>query len=100
MADRAYQTLSQTPDVRVDVLEARQRIRGLPEYALDLSRVDYARVASAMGLAAATITEPEQLRPALQQAMIADRATLIDVQVDARPYQDGFGPTTGVAVSD
>ena len=79
-------------------IKARQRIRGLPEYGLDLSCVDYAQVASALGLAAATITDPEQLRPALQQAMQADRATLIDVRVDPRPYQDGFGPTTGVAV--
>jgi len=48
-----------------------------------LPDVDYAGFASSLGLAARTITEPGQIGSAWEQALAADRPTVLDVHVDA-----------------
>ena len=76
-------------------IRARQRARGFPAYALDLQPVDYAQVARACGLQGVTVSHPDQFQAALQRALGAATATLIDARVDPEPYWAGFVPTTG-----
>lgn len=83
-------------DHALGTIKSRQRSRGMAEYKLDLYPVDLAAVARACGLFGVTVQTPEEFENALAAAMVADRTTLIDAQVDPRSYQDSFGPTIGV----
>ncbi|HEX5402902.1 MAG TPA: thiamine pyrophosphate-requiring protein [Pseudonocardiaceae bacterium] len=47
-----------------------------------LPDVDYAAFAANLGLASETITDPEQLAPAWDRALAADRPTVLDVHTD------------------
>jgi pyruvate dehydrogenase (quinone) len=47
-----------------------------------LPDVDYAAFAAGLGLNAHTITDPDQLGPAWQKALAADRPTVLDVHTD------------------
>jgi pyruvate dehydrogenase (quinone) len=47
-----------------------------------LPDVDYAAFAASLGLAARTITSPDELGPAWEEALAADRPTLLDVHTD------------------
>jgi pyruvate dehydrogenase (quinone) len=47
-----------------------------------LPDVDYAAFAASLGFATQTITDPEQIAPAWDQALAADRPTLLDVHTD------------------
>ena len=82
-------------DQAYGTIRARQRARGFPAYSLDLQPVDYAQVARACGLHGVTVSDPEEFRTALRQALNADTATLIDARVDPEPYWASFVPTTG-----
>jgi len=57
---------------------------GSPKFAESqtLPDVSYADFATSLGLAAATVTEPGQLGPAWDQALAADRPTVLDVHCD------------------
>jgi acetolactate synthase I/II/III large subunit len=83
-------------DHALGTIKSRQRSRGMAEYKLDLYPIDLAAVARACGLYGVTVRTPEALQQALTVAMVADRTTLIDAQVEPRAYQDSFGPTIGV----
>ncbi len=83
-------------DDALGTMKWRQKARGMPEYKLQLQRVDYAEVARCCGLAGATVDTPEGFREALKAAFSADVGTLIDCRLDAQAYQDSFGPTIGV----
>ncbi len=83
-------------DHALGTIKSRQRGRGMAEYKLDLHPVDLAAVARACGLLGVTVQTPEELEKALAAAMVADRTTLIDAQVEPRAYQNSFGPTIGV----
>ncbi|MCY3760348.1 MAG: thiamine pyrophosphate-dependent enzyme, partial [Gemmatimonadetes bacterium] len=83
-------------DDALGTMRWRQKARGMPEYKLQLQRVDYAEVARCCGLAGATVDTPEAFREALKAAFAADVTTLIDCRLDAQAYQDSFGPTIGV----
>jgi acetolactate synthase I/II/III large subunit len=83
-------------DHALGTIKSRQRSRGMAEYKLDLQPVDFAAVARGCGLLGVTVRAPEELEKALLAATVADRTTLIDAQVEPRPYQDSFGPTIGV----
>ena len=47
-----------------------------------LPDVDYAAFAASLGLAARTVTSPDELGPAWEEALAADRPTLLDVHTD------------------
>lgn len=83
-------------DSALGTMKSRQKSRGLPDYGLDLHPVDLAQVARACGLNGVTVRDPEALPGALDDALRADRTTLIDARVDPAAYQDSFGPTIGV----
>lgn len=57
---------------------------GAPKFeeSQSLPDVDYAAFASGLGLAAETVTDPEQLGGAWERALAADRPTLLDVHTD------------------
>jgi len=82
-------------DQAYGTIRARQRARGFPAYSLDLQPVDYAQVARACGLQGVAVSDPDEFRTALQQALHADTATVIDARVDPEPYWASFVPTTG-----
>ena len=83
-------------DQALGTMKARQKSRAMPDYALDLQTVDFASVARACGLRGVTVEAPEQFEQAFDEAMSADRTTLIDARVDPQAYQDSFGPMIGV----
>lgn len=48
----------------------------------DLSNPDFGALAQLFGAYGATVTDPEQLRPALEEALAAGRPAVVDVHVD------------------
>ena len=83
-------------DQALGTMKARQKIRSLPDYGLDLHPVQFAEVARACGLKAATVDTPEDFERELGAAMTAGCPTLIDARVDPGIYQDSFGRTVGM----
>jgi pyruvate dehydrogenase (quinone) len=57
---------------------------GAPKFeeSQQLPDVDYAAFAAGLGLATRTVTDPNQLGPAWEQALSADRPTVLDVHTD------------------
>jgi thiamine pyrophosphate-dependent acetolactate synthase large subunit-like protein len=64
---------------------------GNPEFACDLSEVDFAKVAEGCGLRGLRVTQPEECRAALQEALAHDGPALVDCVVD--PEETPFGET-------
>ena len=84
-------------DMALGTMKARQKMRKMTPYALDLHRVGFEQIARACGLKAATVDNPEDFERALRAAMTADCATVIDARVDPEIYQDSFGRTVGMS---
>ena len=57
-------------------------VNGLPDYGTDVHDVNYAAVASAIGLHGERVTEPSRLRGALQEAFAYNGPALIEVMTD------------------
>lgn len=57
-------------------------VKGLPDYGTDVHDVNYAEVASAIGLHGERVTEPTRLRGALQEAFAYNGPALIEVMTD------------------
>ena len=59
-------------------------MQGTPKFAESqtLPTVDFAAFAASLGLGAITVKTPEQVGPAWDQALAADRPTLLDVHTD------------------
>lgn len=57
---------------------------GAPKFdpSQDLPDIDYAGFAAGLGLGAITVTDPDRLAPAWQDALSADRPCVLDVHVD------------------
>lgn len=55
---------------------------GNPEYGCDLQEINFAHFAEACGGIGITVEKPEEIRPALEKALAADKPTLIEVVVD------------------
>ncbi|HEY3782185.1 MAG TPA: thiamine pyrophosphate-dependent enzyme [Fimbriimonadaceae bacterium] len=58
---------------------------GNPEYGVDLHPIDFAKFAEACGGVGISVSDPEQIRPALQQALDSGLPTVVEVTVD--PYE-------------
>ncbi len=76
-------------------IRARQKHRGLPSFGLDLADVAFADVARSSGLGGVTVQTPDGYRRALEEALGAKTATLIDARVDPEAYRDSFVNTSG-----
>lgn len=57
-------------------------VQGLPEHETDHESVDYAAVASSIGIHAVRITNPKQARKQLEEAFAYDGPVLIDIVTD------------------
>ena len=82
-------------DRALGTMKSRQASRGLPEFGLDLTPVDYAAVARASGINGVVANSPEEFDSALANAMTAAVATVIDARIDQQPYWDGFALSIG-----
>ena len=87
-------------DRALGTMKSRQASRGLPEFGLDLTPVDYAAVARASGINGVVANSPEEFDSALANAMTADVATVIDARIDQQPYWDGFALSIGAIPED
>jgi thiamine pyrophosphate-dependent acetolactate synthase large subunit-like protein len=83
-------------DQALGTMKSRQKSRGMPDYALDFSPVDFTAIARACGLHGVHVDDPDTLEKELQQAMVSSSTTLIDARVDSQIYQDSFGPAIGI----
>lgn len=57
-------------------------VEGMPDHATDHDDVDYAAVASALGMRSVRITDPRQLRAQLADALAYDGPVLVDIVTD------------------
>ncbi|MFD5868831.1 pyruvate dehydrogenase [Corynebacterium sp. NPDC060344] len=57
-------------------------VEGMPDYGTDHDDVDYAAVASALGMRSVRITDPKRLRQQLADALSHDGPVLVDVVTD------------------
>ena len=87
-------------DSALGTMKSRQASRGLPEFGLDLTPVDYAAVARASGINGVVANSPEEFDSALANAMTAAVATVIDARIDQQPYWDGFALSIGAISED
>jgi pyruvate dehydrogenase (quinone) len=55
---------------------------GNPEYGCELHSIDFARFAEACGGLGLTVERPEEIRPALERALAANKPALVEVVVD------------------
>jgi len=65
--------------VRLEML-----VEGLPSFATDYPKIDYAAVASAIGIHAVRIEKPTDVRPALRDALAQPGPALVDLVTDPR----------------
>lgn len=86
-------------DGALGTIQAQQRFQGLPDYGLQLQRVDFASIARTLGLTGVVVETPEEYAAALRQSWDARSATLIDCRIDSQAYRDSFMPTTGMLPS-
>ena len=65
--------------VRLEML-----VDGLPSYATDTPPVDYAAIASAVGIPSVRVEKPTAIRAALREAFSHDGPALVDLVTDPR----------------
>lgn len=87
-------------DRALGTMKSRQASRGLPEFGLNLTPVDFAAVARASGINGVIVESPEEFDSALAVAMNADVATVIDARIDQQPYWDNFALSIGAIPED
>jgi pyruvate dehydrogenase (quinone)/pyruvate oxidase len=63
---------------------------GNPEYGVELTNPDFAKYAEICGGVGFTVDQPEQIRPALQQAFAASKPAIVEVVVD--PFEPPMPP--------
>ena len=59
-------------------------VDGLPDFGVDVPMVDYAAVASALGIEAVRVEDPKKVRKALERALAHDGPALVDIVTDPR----------------
>ncbi|HEX4557842.1 MAG TPA: pyruvate dehydrogenase [Mycobacterium sp.] len=64
------------------MVKAEMLVAGLPDYGVDVPPVNYAAVASALGIHARRVTEPKDIRPALREALATDGPALVQLITD------------------
>jgi pyruvate dehydrogenase (quinone) len=64
------------------MVKAEMLVAGLPDYGVDVPPVNYAAIASALGIHARRVTEPKDIRPALRDALATDGPALVQLITD------------------
>ena len=68
------------------MIQQEQAMEGYPNFGTGLVNPDFAAYARACGADGVRVTEPEELRPALEAALAADRVVLLDIETDPRRF--------------
>ena len=71
-------------NAKLAMIEHEQDEAGVPHFATDLHRIDFARYADACGGEGFTVEDPQDLKEALKNALSAKKATLVDIMTDPR----------------
>jgi thiamine pyrophosphate-dependent acetolactate synthase large subunit-like protein len=87
-------------DRALGTMKSRQVSRGLPQFGLDITPVDFAAVGRAVGLNGVVARTPEEFESVITEAMTADKATVIDARIDQQPYWDNFALSIGAIPED
>ena len=77
-------------DRSLALIELKQRRSGLQNAGVDFDRTDFAGLARLYGGNGVTVRSPGEAGPALQDALAADRFTLIEVEIPRRIYEGLF----------
>jgi pyruvate dehydrogenase (quinone)/pyruvate oxidase len=67
---------------------------GNPEYGCELHNPDFARYAEACGGVGFTVERPEEIRPALERALVSGKPSIVEVVVD--PFEPPMPPKVSV----
>ncbi|MEM0945182.1 MAG: thiamine pyrophosphate-dependent enzyme, partial [Pseudomonadota bacterium] len=76
-------------DRSLSLIELKQRRMAMQNAGVDFDRTDFAGLARLYGGNAVTVTGPGEAGPAMEDALAADRFTLIEVEIPRRAY-DGL----------
>ena len=71
-------------NAKLAMIEHEQDEAGVPHFATDLQRIDFARYADACGGEGFRVEEPQDLKDALKSALFAKKSTLVDIVTDPR----------------
>jgi len=77
-------------DRSLALIELKQRRSGLQSAGVDVGRTDFAALARTFGGNGVTVRAPGEAGPALEEALTADRFTLIEVEIPRRIYEGLF----------
>lgn len=77
-------------DRSLALIELKQRRSGLQNAGVDFGRTDFAALALAFGGNAVTVSASGEAGPALEEALMAERFTLIEVEIPRRIYEGLF----------
>ncbi|MEM1159335.1 MAG: thiamine pyrophosphate-binding protein [Pseudomonadota bacterium] len=77
-------------DRSLALIELKQRRSGLQNAGVDFDRTDFAAIARTYGGNGVTVSAPGEAGPALEDALKADRFTLIEVEIPRRIYEGLF----------
>jgi acetolactate synthase-1/2/3 large subunit len=69
-------------DAKYGMIRNYQRRSGFDEVATDIPRVDIAALAESFGVRGVRVKEPDDVRPAIEDALVADEHTVLDVIID------------------
>lgn len=69
-------------DAKYGMIRNYQRRSGFDEVATDIPRVDIAALAESFGVRGVRVEEPDDVRPAIEDALVADEHTVLDVIID------------------
>lgn len=67
---------------RLGMVQLEQEAAGLPHYGVELKNPNFAALAEAVGLKGLRVEDPEQVRPALEEALGSSGPALVDVVTD------------------
>jgi acetolactate synthase-1/2/3 large subunit len=76
-------------DRSLALIEKKQRAMGLQNAGVDFERTDFAGIARLHGGRGVTVAGPGEIGPAMEEALAAERFTLIEVEIPRRAY-DGL----------
>jgi pyruvate oxidase len=71
-------------NAKLAMIEHEQDAAGIPHFATDLQKIDFARYADACGGEGFTVDDPKDLHDALRGAFSAKKAALVDIITDPR----------------
>jgi pyruvate dehydrogenase (quinone) len=85
------------------MVKLEMEVAGLPDWQTDMYNPDFAMVAKAMGIKGITVTDPEEAKQALREALMFNGPALINIFTDpnalAMPPKVELGQVKGMALS-